>query len=128
MTGGEQLLTGWGRTCPSVARVREPRDTADIEQAIADVGPRGLLARGLGRSYGDAAQSGGATVLDQYQRWRRSALFFPSPCLKGHFVAVVCRRIKAQDGLACHHPFADKVFKCRHFNGLHRQLFGHFAR
>ena len=47
-----------------MARVREPRDTADIEQAIADVGPRGLLARGLGRSYGDAAQSGGATVLD----------------------------------------------------------------
>ena len=62
--GDEQLLTGWGRTCPSMARVREPRDTADIEQAIADVGPRGLLARGLGRSYGDAAQSGGATVLD----------------------------------------------------------------
>ncbi|MFM8515426.1 MAG: FAD-binding protein [Actinomycetota bacterium] len=60
----EELLSGWGRTSPSRARVARPVDITDITVALDRRSPRGVLARGLGRSYGDAAQSGGATVID----------------------------------------------------------------
>ncbi|HEX8972070.1 FAD-binding oxidoreductase [Oryzihumus sp.] len=65
-----QALTGWGRTAPSVARVVRAGDDAELVRALAAADRRGVLARGLGRSYGDAAQNGGGLVLDMTARRR----------------------------------------------------------
>jgi decaprenylphospho-beta-D-ribofuranose 2-oxidase len=67
---GFQPLTGWGRTAPTHATIETARSDDDIRDTVLAAGSRGVLARGLGRTYGDAAQNAGGRVLDMTGRDR----------------------------------------------------------
>ncbi len=54
-------LYGWGRSTPGVSTVRHASDESEVIAAL-DSEPA-VIARGLGRSYGDAAQASGGAVL-----------------------------------------------------------------
>ncbi|HEX7106006.1 MAG TPA: FAD-binding oxidoreductase [Acidothermaceae bacterium] len=65
--GVARTFAGWGRTTSSISLSARARDEDELAELIRAAPARGVSSRGLGRSYGDAAQNGGGLVIEPFR-------------------------------------------------------------
>ncbi len=64
LTVAHQSLSGWGRYNPEDCSTFRPERRSELHSLLDSQAPRPFIARGLGRSYGDAAVNSEGSVID----------------------------------------------------------------